>query len=132
MAIDIIETLKEYFKDREEALLAFVFGSAASGRLTDESDVDVAVLFGRTPDFRGVLKMAGEISEAIGREADIVVLNDSSPVIRMQALKNGKLIKSKDKAIYNNFYVMAVKEYDDLKHFRKEAEEKILRGRIHA
>jgi len=50
----------------------------------------------------------------------------------MQVLKNGKLIKSKDDAIYNNFFVRAVKEYDDLKYVRKEAEINILKGKIYA
>ncbi len=129
---DIAETLKEYFRDKEEVLLAFIFGSAVSGRLTKKSDVDIAVLFSNAPDFSNVLKIINDVSEAIGREVDLVVLNNSSPVIRMQVLKNGKLIKSKDDAIHNNFFVRAVKEYDDLKYVRKEAEINILRGRIYA
>jgi predicted nucleotidyltransferase len=129
---DIAETLKEYFRDKEEVLLAFIFGSAVSGRLTKNSDVDIAVLFSNAPDFSNVLKIINDVSEAIGREVDLVVLNNSSPVIRMQVLKNGKLIKSKDDTIYNNFFVRAVKEYDDLKYVRKEAEINILRGRIYA
>ena len=129
---DIAETLKEYFRDKEEVLLAFIFGSAVSGRLTKKSDVDIAVLFSNAPDFSNVLKIINDVSEAIGREVDLVVLNNSSPVIRMQVLKNGKLIKSKDDAIYNNFFVRAVKEYDDLKYVRKEAEINILKGKIYA
>jgi len=132
MIEDIAERLKEYLKDKEEVLLAFIFGSAVSGRLTKGSDVDVAVLFSDMPNFQDVLKITTAVSEAIGREVDIVVLNNSSPVIRMQVLKNGKLIKNKNGVIYNNFYVKTVKEYDDLKHVRKEAEENILRGRIYA
>ncbi|MFA4827611.1 MAG: nucleotidyltransferase domain-containing protein [Thermodesulfovibrionales bacterium] len=132
MIKDITEVLKEYFRNKEEILLAFIFGSAVSSRLTKGSDVDVAVLFSKMPDFSEVLKITTDISETIGREVDIVVLNNSSPVIRMQVLKNGKLIKSIDNASYNNFFVRTVKEYDDLKYVRKEAEENILRGRIYA
>lgn len=132
MIKDIVGTLKEYFKDKEEIFLAFIFGSAVSSRLTKESDVDIAVLFSKVPYFSDILKITEEVSEIINREIDIVVLNNSSPVIRMQVLKNGKLIKSIDNASYNNFFVRAVKEYDDLKYVRKEAEENILRGRIYA
>lgn len=132
MKNDITEVLKEYFRNKEEILLAFIFGSAVSSRLTKGSDVDVAVLFSKMPDFSEVLKITTDVSETIGREVDIVVLNNSSPVIRMQVLKNGELIKSIDNASYNNFFVRTVKEYDDLKYVRKEAEENILRGRIYA
>lgn len=132
MIKDITEVLKEYFKDKEVILLAFIFGSAVSSRLTKGSDVDVAVLFSKMPHFSDILKITEEVSGIINREIDIVVLNNSSPVIRMQVLKNGKLIKSIDNASYNNFFVRTVKEYDDLKYVRKEAEENILRGRIYA
>lgn len=132
MIEDIAGTLTEYFKNKEEILLAFVFGSAASGRLTKESDVDIAVLFSSMPEFSEVLNITNEISGIIKKEVDVVILNDSSPVIRMQVLKSGELIKRKDDVIYNNFFVKTVKEYDDLKYIRKEAEENILRGRIYA
>lgn len=68
----------------------------------------------------------------IKRETDIVILNNSSPVIRMQVLKNGVILINKNRAIYNDFFVRTVKEYDDLKRVRKEAEENILRGKIYA
>ena len=129
---DIAGPLGDYFRNREEILLAFMFGSAVSERLTEKSDLDIAVLFNSTPDFSLLVKIRDEISECMGREIDLVVLNDASPVIRMQVLKNGKLLKNKDSVIYSNFFVKTVKEYDDLKYIRKEAEENILRGRIYA
>lgn len=129
---DITETLKEYFKDKEEILLAFVFGSIVSGHMTEESDIDIAILFSHKPQFQEILNASDEICSAIGREIDLVVLNDSSPIIRMQVLKSGKLIKSKSDAVYNSFFVKTLKEYDDLKYIRKEAEKNILKGRIYA
>ncbi len=65
-------------------------------------------------------------------EAAIVTLNNASPVIKMQVLKKGTLLVSKDPKVYNEFFVNTVKQYDDLKRTRKEIEEKILRGRIYA
>lgn len=132
MADDIVETLEEYFRDKEDVLLAFVFGSAVSGRCTGQSDVDIAVLFSGRPDVPGVLKIWNEAADATGRTIDLVALNDASPVIRMQILRSGKLIKSASAVIYSNLFTKTVKEYDDLKHIRKEAEEHILRGRIYA
>lgn len=129
---DMAGSLAKYCKDKDEILLAFIFGSAVSGHLSDQSDVDIAVLFRSTPAFSEVLGMRAKVSEITGRETDLVVLNDASPVLRMQVLKNGKLLKSKDAVIYSNFFVKTVKEYDDLKYIRKEAEENILRGRIYA
>jgi uncharacterized protein len=63
---------------------------------------------------------------------DIVVLNSASPVIKMQVLKKGALLISKDRKVYHEFIVRTVNEYDDLKRTRKEIENNILKGRIYA
>ncbi|MCL4455827.1 MAG: nucleotidyltransferase domain-containing protein [Nitrospirae bacterium] len=129
---DIAATLKDYFKYKEDILLVFIFGSAVNDRLTRESDIDIAVLFKYIPDFKEIFHLKGDISELIKRETDVVVLNNSSPVIRMQVLRNGVAVVNKDSAAYNDFFVRTVKEYDDLKRVRKETEENILRGKIYA
>lgn len=132
MMQDIAATIKEYFKDKEEVLLVFIFGSAVNDRLTTESDIDIAVLFKCMPDFKEILHLKGDISELIKRETDVVILNNSSPVIRMQVLKNGVMVVNKDSSVYNDFFIRTVKEYDDLKRVRKETEDNILRGKIYA
>ena len=133
MKIDKITLeIKEYLDDREDVILAFIFGSAVEGKLTEESDIDIAVLFARKPSSSVLLDIIDNLSTITGREVDIVILNNSSPIIRMQVLKKGTLLKKKNNAIYNEFFVRTMKEYDDLKHIRKEEEENILRGRIYA
>lgn len=128
----ILDILRERLVERKDIQLAFMFGSHVSGHITDESDVDIAVLFRTIPDFITINQLRDDISNAIKKEIDIVVLNDSSPIIRMQVLKNGVIVINKDRSIYNDFFVKTIKEYDDLKRIRKEAEDNILRKRVHA
>ncbi len=128
----IIAKLMQYFKHKDVASLVFIFGSIVSGHMTEQSDIDIAVLFSHKPQLNEILSTKDEVCTAIGREIDLVVLNDSSPVIRMQVLKNGKLIKNESNAMYNAFYVKTLKEYDDLKYIRNESEKNILKGRIYA
>lgn len=129
---DITARITERFMNDKEVLLLFVFGSAASGRLTDQSDLDIAVLFRGTPEFSDIVRITGELSEITGMEVDLVALNNSSPVLRMQVLKNGRLITCREESVFNDFFVRTVKEYDDLKRIRRETEEAVLRGRIYA
>lgn len=117
--------------DRSDFLLVFLFGSFAKGCSTDESDVDVAVMFKKAPDFYEVSNLKDQLSSHLGREADILVLNTASPIMRQQVLKYGLLIKKDDK-IYNDFFVRTLNEYRDLKYLRREAEDSVLRGRIYA
>ena len=67
---------------------AYVFGSIAEDRAHRESDVDVGVLLDRSryPDdasrFEAQVQLRRHLSPAtIGREVDLVVLNDASPVL---------------------------------------------------
>lgn len=72
--------------DNADGLIsAYLFGSVASGRAHRESDVDLAVLLDRqvypTPQqrFDLRLRLIGRLQSAIGRDVDLVVLNDAPP-----------------------------------------------------
>lgn len=129
---NIIKKLREHFSENEDVQLVFLFGSHVSNYASDESDVDIAILFEQTPGTATINQIRDNLSVFIKREIDIVILNDSSPIIRMQVLNNGLLAVNKDKTVYNNFFVKTVKDYDDLKRLRKEIEDNIMRGRIYA
>ena len=117
--------------DRKDFLLVFLFGSFAKECSTDESDVDVAIMFEKLPDFYEISNLEDQLSSHIGRAVDILVLNTASPIMRLQVLKYGQLIK-KDEKVYNDFFVRTLNEYSDLKYLRREAEDSILAGRIYA
>jgi hypothetical protein len=121
--------IKAFLGKRHEVLLAFIFGSFTENRLTRESDVDVAILFRNTPDYSLIVDIMDGISEISGRDTDIVVLNNASPIVKMQILKKGWVLKNDSERIYNDFFLRTIKEYDDLKMVRKEQEERILEGR---
>jgi len=58
-------------------------------------------------------------------------LNTASPILKLQVLKYGKLIK-KDQKTYNDFFVRTLNEYDDLQYTIREIENNMLRGKIYA
>ncbi|GFP35852.1 hypothetical protein HKBW3S43_01639, partial [Candidatus Hakubella thermalkaliphila] len=41
----ILDVLKDYLEDRKDVAFAFLFGSAARGKLRKEGDIDIAVYF---------------------------------------------------------------------------------------
>jgi len=106
-------------------------GSFAKGTARPDSDVDVAVLFGRPFGPEDVLELKGRLEKLLERDVDLVVLDRAGPVIRMQALKTGILLAS-EKGAYEEFFVATVNEYDDLKYNRREIEESLLRRRHYA
>lgn len=125
------KNLEEFSVQQENFLLLFLFGSFARGFSTDESDVDVAIMFRKVPDFFGLNALKDQLSRCAGKEVDILTLNTASPIIKMQVLRYGLLVKT-DKRAYNDFFVSTLREYYDLKYLRREIEENLLKGRIYA
>ena len=126
------KSLKTFSKGRHKILLAFLFGSFASNCSRPSSDVDIGILFETVPDIYVINGLTEELSSILPREADLVVLNHASPVLKMQILKNGILIYSSNKKYFHQFFADTVNEYDDLKRIRKNCEDSILKGRIYA
>jgi uncharacterized protein len=129
---DRIKKLLEYLPVQPDILIAFVFGSFASGDMRAMSDLDIALLFDGKIDLSRVGSMREELADLLGIDVDIVVLNTAAPVIKMQVLKKSRLLHVRERRAYNEFFVTTVKEYDDLKRNRKEIEDNILKGRIYA
>jgi len=91
----------------------------------------LGVYYKQIPNTIEYFEMKEDYSEKLKREVDIVVLNIADPIIRMQVLKNGLIVK-KDTYTYNDFFVRTLNEYDDLKYYRQEIEKNILKGKIYA
>lgn len=129
---EIFTRLADFFEKKPEVLLVFLFGSAASMKMAEGSDIDIGILFESQPDVYEINELESELNSIFKRDIDIAVLNSASPILKMQVLKNGVLVFAKGKKIYNQFYVDAVNQYDDLKQTRKVCEGNILKGRIYA
>lgn len=121
-----------FFNGRKDASLVFVFGSFVRNELTAASDIDLGVYFYNTPDIYQINAIKEDLCALLKRDVDVVVLNDASPIIKMQVLKNGILVFEAAPNNYSSFYGDTVKQYDDLKLIRKNCEDNILKGRIYA
>ncbi len=114
----LLKVLKDYFTGQSDVLVAYLFGSQADSRAHGKSDVDTAVLLaGHEKPVRldRRLQLIDEVSEICGRKADVIVLNDASPLLRQQVLKNKKVIFERDTLERIEFEVRAGKIYADLK-----------------
>lgn len=132
-----METLEQqlvsYFSDLDDIEVVYLFGSEASGLIHPESDVDIALLYriDKIPGTDQLLQIQDDITSLIKKKTDIIVLNNASPIIRMQVLRKGKKLIEHSRSAYITFFVRTVNEYDDLKRVRSVIEKKIERGRIY-
>jgi predicted nucleotidyltransferase len=95
----------------------YLFGSTARGSAGPQSDVDVAVLFDRTPPARlngPRFELEGDLERAIGRPVDLVVLNDAPVDLRARVLRDGRLLVERDRGARIVFEVRTRNEAFDL------------------
>ncbi len=70
-----------------------LFGSALSGSLHPDSDIDLLVEFeeGRTPGLFSIVRMEMELADALGRKVDLRTPEDLSKYFREEVIRNAKL-----------------------------------------
>jgi hypothetical protein len=110
----------EYFRGRDEVSTLYVFGSAAEGRVTPESDIDVAVLVDeaklRRRNFEALKKRYYAASPRFSRRPiDIVLMNTASPYLKHRVLKTGKILFDRNRRLRVRFTARAIIEYLDYK-----------------
>lgn len=112
------QAIRAYFADRSEVAAVYLFGSEARGSATAASDVDIAVLYARTPspslDSPAFADQAA-LERTLERPVDLVSLNRSSVDLVHRVLRDGRLIVEREPAQRIAFEVSARNRYFDLK-----------------
>jgi predicted nucleotidyltransferase len=90
---------------------AWLFGSVATGSAGRLSDVDVAVLGGKTLSFDERARLALEFERAAGRSCDLVVAEETSPVLGMAIVDTGRRLLCRDAAAADAWEDFALRRY---------------------
>jgi predicted nucleotidyltransferase len=88
--------------------LALLFGSEARGRATEASDLDVAVL----APAEDLLALASRLSQACGRDVDVVALDDPGIPLLEELLRDAKLLYERDRGAFANWRSRALTTLD--------------------
>ncbi len=135
----LVAELTAYFSLRTDVAFALLFGSAATGRQTLESDVDIAVYLvspddpgslpdGRTgiPEVEAQTQFAAEpqlwsdLERISGREVDLVVLNRAAATVCAGALLTGVLVCNRQPVLYQKFFLSATSLAEEERQFVQE------------
>ncbi len=101
---------------------AWLFGSVARGTARPDSDVDVGILFRKTPPrtFEGLsLDLEGDLERALGLPVQLVVLNRAPVDLIVRVLRDGKLLVDLDRSKRIWFEVNSRNEFWDLEPYLK-------------
>ena len=106
---------------------AYLFGSVAEGRAHLESDVDVGILLDRAVYPRAAdrfdvrIRGVGSLRAALGREADVVILNDAPPQLARHIMATGDRVLLNDPAVDHAFRRTTMSRAADLEPFLRRA-----------
>jgi uncharacterized protein len=117
-----------------EIIVAYLFGSSATGKSTALSDVDIGLLFDTAIDSRDYgnikLDIMNRLIETFSFDRfDVVVLNAAPPLLTHEIIKKGKLLFSRDERQRTEFIARETRHYLDTIHLRK-IQDRVLHEKI--
>jgi uncharacterized protein len=112
------------------ASAVILFGSRARGHEGQRSDYDLAFLAGgAVPSWEKIRTLQVDLEELLRADVDLVLLDDASPVVAMQALRDGRLLACREAGRLQGFTVRTLTDYADLKQVRAPIERHLLESR---
>jgi uncharacterized protein len=99
----------------------YLFGSAATGKMTPASDLDIAVIYAGPPiDGFERISMETALSNLLGRDVDLVIFHQAGVLLQHQILKYGCLIYERDTSERVRQETLSRSHYLDTRHLYKK------------
>ncbi len=95
----------------------YLFGSEGRGTAGPGSDVDVAVLYAKTPESKldsDHLALEADLERLLRRSVEVVVLNSAPADLVHRVLRDGRLLFEANRSARIAFEIRARNEYFDL------------------
>jgi predicted nucleotidyltransferase len=116
-----------FFRLKEEVLLAYLFGSSLQGKFGKDHDIDIGLFLspklyesldeGNPYGYKA--EMIAELMNLLKYDLiDLVILNESTPVLAYQVIHHGVLLFSRSEKTRVEFEVSSLKRHVDTKHLR--------------
>jgi predicted nucleotidyltransferase len=104
------KALAEALQADERIRLAVIFGSAARGASSSQSDLDVGVL---GVPVRDLPNFAVQLARVTRREVDLVDLASAPPLLRLEIARDGVLLVSRPTHLWSDFRGQALVDWWD-------------------
>lgn len=130
MNLAAIERAIEDLAIREGLLVVYLHGSAATGRMDKESDIDIALLpqqsLSSEERWKLRLRCINSLMEKFPDEADkfdVIILQDVPLLLRYNVIRRGRPLFARTKTDRLDFEIATEREYEDEEpYLRREAD----------
>lgn len=130
---DIAGSVKPVLSEHREVVAAYLFGSAAAGRLRPGSDIDIALLLdeasGKIDRKKQLERLLPPLCRALRHDVHLVFLNQVSYLLRGQIFDKGTLIYVSDQEELALFRMKSLALYAEfapyMRMFRESMKERM-------
>ena len=128
---DIENKITNYYKDKKDIIAVYLFGSYASHKEKDFSDIDIAILLAH-PALQHATAVQTECITQLGRilKKDVhpVILNTASETIIKQIFQKGKCLAVNDNKEHAKFKMTAFSKILDFSYYHKQMQSGFLKS----
>jgi predicted nucleotidyltransferase len=114
-----INTIIQHVSHTLGAHTIILFGSAAQGKLREDSDIDVAYISDSTHSSYNIFMAAQGLADRLKREVDLVNFREASTVFKAQVLGGGSLLLDERPTERQYAFMRALKAYTLLNEERR-------------
>ena len=120
LAESLVPLIAEFQRMHGCIRIAYLFGSQSDGRASADSDVDVAVLLQDGADAVVDLHLGDYLSRALGKTVDVVVLNQASPILQHEVIRDGARLMEVSPMVRRLYELSAFRDYVDAVFFQQQ------------
>ena len=124
------ENIKNYFKDRKEVIAVYLFGSYASGKVGQASDIDIGILLDEDKRDHGREIMTDcvvELGRVLRKDIHPVLLNSATDELLRQVFVKGKCILVSDSRKLARFEMVKFAMIADFAYYRKQMQSGLIK-----
>lgn len=128
----LLPILREFFRAEDDVELAYLFGSVAEGKAGELSDIDIGVYLGgtMTKAERGSrrIELIFGLTALLGSDSvDLLVLNDTPPVLSFEIIRPNVLIFERDSNLKVDVEQRIMSMYLDWKYYEDRLNRNLLK-----
>ena len=123
--------LKTFFKDKPEVVAVYIYGSQATDKTGDSSDVDIGILLDTSERAAQIEKRNQymvELANILRKEIHPVILNSAGEELMRQIFAKGKCILVKDQKKLSLFKMTMFARIADFGYYRNQMHSGLIRG----
>jgi predicted nucleotidyltransferase len=133
MKKDLTIRLKTFFKDKPEVVAVYIYGSQASDKTGDASDVDIGILLDTSERAAQIEKRNQymvDLANILRKEIHPVILNSAGEELMRQIFAKGKCILVKDQKKLSLFKMTMFARIADFGYYRNQMQTGFIKGML--